>query len=172
MVIEVCEFHSQSNNQTYVHKQQLAPLHLSVGVLYSFLFPEMYSRGNFVNCSVREWSLEMLELSGLTDSSFQWILMSLCSLGIPLYIQQELKWKTTLGIIHSIPIRENNPQVPNLAVRVFQSRENSKNVSKPSILTQNLWGIFPLAHRIWTTLCDCLGVSLNKSLLLGLRQWQ
>lgn len=59
-----------------------------------------------------------------------------------------------LGIIHSIFTRENNPHVLNLAMSVLQSRENSKNAIKPSILTKKSLGALSsgtqhVDHYLW-----------------------
>lgn len=172
MVIEVYKFHGQNNNQTYVQKQQLAPLCLSVWALYTFYFLGCVLEGPW------ELQCQRIKPGDGQSTKFDWLQLSADSheptqpgnLSIPLHIRQELKWKTMLRIIHSILTRENNPRVPSLAVSVHQSRENSKNVIKPSILTKKRWGCFILVRRVWTNSYDFLGVSVNKSLLLGLRQ--
>ena len=60
-----------------------------------------------------------------------------------------------LGIIHSILIRENNPRVLNFDVSVLQSRENSKNVIKPSVLLKSIQGAF-----LWRAGCEPLPMTV------------
>lgn len=72
-----------------------------------------------------------------------------------------------LGIIHSILIRENNSRVPNLAMSVIQSRENSRNVIKPSILTKKALGVLSSGAQDVNHFLQLSGIFSQQILTIG-----